>query len=374
MLNPAHYLISPPPMPPAGRPRSAAHRDLPPRLIRRVRGGSTRYYYEHPDGKQMALGGDLDAALRKWTDLHTRPLAGAPGTFATVADDFEEHGLAGLAVKTQKEYSAALKRLKAVFGNAPMASIRPMHVGQLLHELRATPVLANRIKATLSRLWNWARSRGKTDLPNPCTGIDGFGEAARKVIVSSEMYWSIFDRADQVLRDWMRLDIVIGQRVNDITLIKRSDVVTDADNKRALRYRSTKTGTLGLMAVEGDLARVIDELLKRDRRATGPYLLQSDDGQRITYAMLRKRFDAGRIEAKAALGEAYQDWQMRDLRKTSLNQAATLEEARRRGLHTDPRTTARHYEVRIDTTPGAIPARPDTEFLTSVRNSDKKTG
>lgn len=50
-------------------------------------------------------------------------------------------------------------------------------------------------------------------------------------------------------------------------------------------------------------------------------------------------------------------WQLRDMRKTSLNDAETLEEARRRAKHTDPRTTARHYEVRIDAVPGNLPKR-----------------
>lgn len=331
-------------------------------MIRRARGKSTRYYYQHPDGTQKPLGGDLDEALKAWAAIHTAPVAESPDAFCSIADEFEKHGMTGLAHKTKKEYSAALKRLVAVFKTAPLASIRPMHVGQLMHQLRDTPFLANRIKSTLSKMWNWARSRGHTDLPNPCTGIEGFHEEARKNLVTPEMFWAIYDRADQVLQDWMRLDITIGQRVTDITRIEISDIVTDAAGKLALRYRSTKTekktGVLGLMAIEGDLASLVDELKKRERNATGRHLLQTDDGQRVTYAMLRNRFDDARAKAREELGEAYTDWQMRDLRKTSLNQAATLEEARRRGLHTDPRTTARHYQVMIDSMPGSIPKNP----------------
>jgi hypothetical protein len=352
-------------------------------MIRRVRGGSTRYYFQHPDGSQPPLGGDFDEAVKKWTAMRVKPLNGAQDVFSTIAKEFRTKGLTEvsprtkkrLSAKTQKEYEAALDRLEAVFKDAPMATIKPVHVGKLLDELAGTPVLANRIKATLSRMWNWARSRGKTDLPNPCTGVEGYAEEVRTVLVTAEMFWAIYDRGDQVLRDWMRLDIVIGQRVSDITRIMRTDVVTDGDKKDALRYRSTKTGTLGLMAVERDLKALIEELKERKRKATGPWLLQTDEGQRVTHAMLRNRFDDARIKAREDLGEIFIDWQMRDLRKTSLNQAATLEEARRRGLHTDPRTTARHYEVRIDTLPGSIPMRPEeAELLTSVSNSDKKTG
>ena len=344
-------------------------------MLRRERGGSVRYYYQHPDKTQIALGGDLDVALKKWAEIHTAPAIKSPDAFFSVAAEFERHGMSGKAAKTQKEYSTALKRLSAVFRDAPLSSIRPMHVGQLMHELRVTPFLANRIKATLSRMWNWARSRGLTDLPNPCAGIDGFSEAARKNIVTPAMFWAIYDRADQVLRDWMRLDITIAQRVTDITRIEITDIVTDADGQRALRYRSTKTGTLGLMAIEGDLLELVDELKARKRKAVGRYLLQTDEGQRVSYAMLRNRYDAARTMAREELGDEFKDWQMRDLRKTSLNQAATLEEARRRGLHNDPRTTARHYEVRVDSVPGAIPKNPELRTTTDElrTNDDLKT-
>lgn len=346
-------------MAPAGRPRTAKHRDLPPGLLRRERGGSVRYYYQQPGGKQLPMGGDFDAALEKWKEIHRPASAIAKGSFEHVAQQFEKHGFLGLKPKTQREYSASLGRLKKAFTGRAMKDIRPLHVGQMLHAGRETPYLANRDKATLSRMWNWARSRGLTDLPNPCIGVDGHHEPGRSVIVTDAMYWPIYDRADQVLRDWMRLDIVIGQRVTDITTIRRTDAVKDAAGARALRYRSGKTGTLGLMSIEGDLATLIDELLERKRSAVGIWLLQTDAGQRVTYAMLRKRFDAARAQAIKELGQDFEPWRMQDLRKTSLNQAKTLEEARRRALHTDPRTTAHHYEVRIDSTPGTLPARTD---------------
>lgn len=332
-----------------------------PGLLRRTRGASTRYYFQHRDGYQQPLGEDYDSAVAQWKALFKNPTSAAKDAFISIADEFEKHGMMGLKPKTQREYIASLTRLKKVFKESPLRDIRPMHVGQLLHAGRDTPYQVNRDKATLSRMWNWARSRGRTDLPNPCIGIDGHHEPGRNVIVSDDMFWAIYDRADQVLRDWMRLDIVIGQRVTDITLIKSVEVVKDAGGGRALRYQSAKTGTLGLMSVEHDLEMLIDEMTKRKRAATGPYLLQTDAGQRITYAMLRNRFETARGKAIKEMGEAFTNWRMQDLRKTNINQAKTLEEGRRRALHTDPRTTARHYEVRVDSLPGAIPKRTEED-------------
>ena len=72
-------------------------------------------------------------------------------------------------------------------------------------------------------------------------------------------------------------------------------------------------------------------MLSREHKATGPWLIRSDTGQRATDAMLRNDFDDARAE----------------VRKT----------ARRRTKHTDPRTTARHYETLIDSVPASLPKR-----------------
>lgn len=318
-----------------------------------------RFYYQHPDGHQEALGGDFHVAKKRCLEIHTNPIAYAPGSFTAIADQFEKHAIAGLAVKTQHEYRLGLKRLRAVFQHAPIASIKPGAVGSLMHELREAPYQANRLKALLSRLWNWARSRGLTSAPNPCTGVESFPEPPRNVIVTDAMFWAVYDQGDEVLRDWLRLDILIGQRVTDVLRIKRGDIYAE-NGKRNMALRSTKTGTGGRIGIQDELADLIDELLNRPRAATGPWLIQTDAGQRVTYNMISDRFNAARAAARelaAERGEPWQNWQMSDIRKASLNQAATLEEARRRGLHTDPRTTARHYEIIIEAVPGRLPKR-----------------
>lgn len=318
-----------------------------------------RYYYQHPDGTQEALGGDFNIAKKRCLEIHTNPIAYAPGSFTAIADQFETHALAGLSVKTQYEYRLGLKRLRSVFKHAPIASIKPGAVGSLMHELRETPFQANRLKALLSRVWNWARSRGLTSAPNPCTGVEGFPEPPRAVVVTGAMFWAVYDQGDQVLRDWLRLDIMIGQRVTDVLRIKRTDICAE-NGRRWIGLRSTKTGVGGHIDIENELVDLVDELLARPRAATGPWLIQTDAGQRVTYNMISDRFNAARNAARelaAERGEPWQNWQMSDVRKASLNQAKTLEEARRRGLHTDPRTTARHYEIIIAAVPGRLPKR-----------------
>lgn len=344
-------------MPPAGRPRTAANRDLPPKMLRRKRGDSVLYYYQHQDGRHEPLGSDLRKATARWSEIQAELTAHSADGFTAVAEAYEKRGMIDLKPKTKREYAAALARLKKVFKTAPMHAIRPGDVGKLMDTLQETPFLANRIKATLSRMWNWARGKGLTDAPNPCVGVEGYTENRREVPVTPAMFWALYDQADQVLRDWLRMDILIGQRVSDVLRLRR-DQIKVIDGQRVLPVKAEKTGTLGRFPIKGDLSDLIDELLKRPRKATGPHLIQTDDGQRVSYSMLRNRFDEARAKAKEAAGDLWIDWQMRDLRKASLNLASTLEEARRRGLHLDARTTARHYELAIEAEAAAMPVRP----------------
>lgn len=48
-------------------------------------------------------------------------------------------------------------------------------------------VRANREKALISHMWNYARANGFAKLSNPCAGIKGFRETARDAYVDDDM-------------------------------------------------------------------------------------------------------------------------------------------------------------------------------------------
>ncbi|MCO7610579.1 tyrosine-type recombinase/integrase [Pseudomonas chlororaphis] len=77
---------------------------------------------------------------------------------------------------TQKDNARELKQLLKFFDDppAPLDAIEPQHVVQYLrHRGKTAPVRANREKALLSAIWNFARSSGFTALANPCAGVNG---------------------------------------------------------------------------------------------------------------------------------------------------------------------------------------------------------
>ena len=88
-----------------------------------------------------------------------------------------------------------LKQLLAYFDDppCPLESIEPVSVqGYLDWRSPKAKVRANRVKALLSHIWNWARSKGYTKLANPCAGIKGNKETGRDVYVEDDAFNAVW--------------------------------------------------------------------------------------------------------------------------------------------------------------------------------------
>ena len=60
-------------------------------------------------------------------------------------------------------------------------------------------------------------------------------------------------------------------------------------------------------------------------------MIQTNDAQAVTYAMIRKRFDKAKATAKKEfekLGDVWIDYQRRDLRAKSAQDSESVEEAK----------------------------------------------
>lgn len=56
---------------------------------------------------------------------------------------------------------------------------------------KTAPVRANKEKALLSAIWNFARECGYTALANPCAGVKGHKESGRDVYVEDEIFAAV---------------------------------------------------------------------------------------------------------------------------------------------------------------------------------------
>ncbi|WP_199797605.1 tyrosine-type recombinase/integrase [Pseudazoarcus pumilus] len=321
-------------LPDMGRPKSSANRDLPPRMTRRtLKGGRVLYYYRTRTGGAIALGADLAEAKLKWADLEQRGVVAPRSGWLAVSARYRREGLAGKAVKTQHEYAAGLDRLDAAFGKATLEQIKPAHIREYL-DRRTAKIAGNREIALLSAVFNWARERGITDAPNPCAGVRKHHEAGRDIYVTDEQYQALWDAATPELQDALDLARLTGQRPADVRKMRRDDI-----RDGHLWVRQGKTGARVGIAITGELATVVDRILRRPRTATGPWLVQTDKGQPLTHTMLRTRFD----DARETSG---QKWQFRDLRSKAATDVDDVRRAQELLGHSTEATTAGIYRRR----------------------------
>lgn len=322
-----------------GRKRTA-HKDLPPRLYLRRDG----YYYRDYNGKEarVAKVGEKALALIEWAKREGAKLSSDAVTFRAVAEKWREAYIPTKAEKTQKEYGRQLNNLVAVFGESAFDSITPNDV-DTYRCARSAKVQANRELAVLSILWNWARAKGYTGLSNPVSGIKRNKETGRSIYMADSVFKAIYLAGDQSVKDTMRLGLYTSMDVSVLLRAKRTDVSDNVLHLRRsktdvpVRYRLTdKDGKRNHL---GDL---VDEMLNRKRCATGPYLIQDDNGQRIPYYTFADRFE----RARAAAGYQPHEVQFRDIRPKVASDQDDPRKAQALLGHKHLSTTERHY-IRI---------------------------
>ncbi|WNW10085.1 tyrosine-type recombinase/integrase [Pseudomonas sp. DTU_2021_1001937_2_SI_NGA_ILE_001] len=282
---------------------------------RKKASGTTYYYYDtggHPR-KEIPLGSDYGLAIMKYAEFErdrtSSALVTATITFRYVAEKYFVDVVPNKARTTQADNARELKNLIAFFDDppAPLESILPQHVRQYLNWRKAAPVRANREKALLSSIWNYARDTGYTALANPCSGIKGNKEKGRDVYVEDSMYSLVYDKADDGLKDAMDLAYLTGQRVSD-TLAMDERNIRDGQ----IWIVQSKTNAKRRIEIVGELEALLTRIRTRKAgyRVHSTKLIVADDGQSMTYSMLRKRFD----DARAAAGVDKSAFQFRDLR------------------------------------------------------------
>jgi integrase len=350
--------------------------NLPSGMRARVRRYGTYYYFDagrQDDGrrKEVPLGSDYVAAVRKWAELTT---SDAPPTalitFRKVAERYIKDVLPTKSKTTQVDNLRELGWLYRFFDNppGPLEDIDPVDIRQYLDwRVRTTvaakvalndqrrkdnkPLLpvardegavrANREKALFSHIWNYARAKGITSKANPCAGIKGHAEKGRDAYVEDDVYRAVHDAAEPALQDAMDLAYLTGQRPADVLKLRHADI-----KDGALWITQNKTGAKLRIAVEGELATVLERI--KGRKVAGLHLINTARGQPMSlwtlkHAVVRARLAAAEQHPK--LAAAIKQFQFRDLRAkaaTDKDEAAGISAAQEQLGHTTP-TMTRHY-------------------------------
>lgn len=254
------------------RAKKAANRDLPPRMIRRVRTLKcgkqwVGYYYDgrNEDGKrvEIPLGGDLDIAKTEWAKLDCKPVPKKNALLGQVFDRYEREIIPGKAPKTQSDNLLSLKKLRKAFCDAPIDAVTPQIIAQY-RDGRTAKVRANREISLLSHIYNIAREWGLTE-NNPAAGVRKNKEAPRDFYATEEIWNAVYGIAASELRDAMDLAYLTGQRPADVLSMREVDAVNEflqvAQGKtaRKLRIRLTAAGALN------DLGTLVARLIEQRR-------------------------------------------------------------------------------------------------------------
>jgi integrase len=319
-----------------------------PRFRERRRGNSCWYYYDRGiiDGRRVleSLGSDYGLAIKRWAEIEGgRKEPSEMLTFRVVAEAYRREVIPTKATRTASDNLRELGKLLAFFDDppGPLDSIKPLDVRQYLDWRKASPVRANREKALLSHIWNWARSKGYTEKPNPCAGVHGNRETGRKVYVTDAEFRAIRAAADPVTQNAMDLAYLTGQRPADVRRMNLADI-----KDGALEVRQGKTGALVRIGIEGELAEVVARIKAEaaGRRVASMMMLADKSGHVIGLNALSRRFRAA-VDAAGLSGI-----QLRDLRAKAATDKAeasgSMMEAQRQLGHTNVTMTQAYVRQR----------------------------
>lgn len=343
------------------RIKKASNRDLPPRMLRRVRTLKSGkkwvgYYYDGRDenGKrvEIPLGTDLDIAKMEWAKLDRKTVPKMVRLLGDVFNRYERDVIPSKMPRTQKDNLLSLKQLRAAFSEAPIDAITPQIIAQY-RDKRSGKVRANREISLLSHIYNMAREWGITERENPAAGVRKNKERPRDFYAGPEIWNAVYQCAVDELRDAMDLAYLTGQRPADVLSMRATDCVDGhlqvAQGKTSKKLRiqletNSQMNELGLLS-----ERLLQQ--RKERGVRNPYLITTEDGRNVTASMLRLRFDVARklaveqaIERQdKVLAEQIQRFQFRDIRPKAASEILDLAHASRLLGHTDKRITETVY-------------------------------
>lgn len=343
------------------RLKKPSNRDLPPRLLRRVRTLKSGkqwvgYYYDGRDenGKrvEIPLGNDLDVAKVEWAKLDRKAVPKITRLLCDVFNRYERDVIPGKMPRTQKDNLLSLKQLRAAFGDAPIDAITPQMIAQY-RDKRTGKVRANREISLLSHIYNMAREWGVTEKDNPAAGVRKNKERPRDFYAGPEIWNAVYQYAASELRDAMDLAYLTGQRPADVLSMRAADCCDQY--LQVAQGKTSKKLRIELCSADqaNHLGQLVTRLLnqRKERGVRNPFLITTPEGRAVTASMLRLRFDDARKSAVGnalaiedmELAEQIRQFQFRDIRPKAASEIGDLSHASRLLGHSDKRITDTVY-------------------------------
>lgn len=314
------------------------------------------YYYcgKTSEGKrvEIPLGTDLDDAKIEWARLDRKVMPKPMHLMARLFDEYEDKIMPSLKKGTRDDYTKGMRQLRKAFESAPVEAITTQVLAQY-RDTRTAKVRANRELALLSTIFTHAREWGLTDRANPCLGLRRNKEIPRDFYAGDLVWDAVYEVAPQELKDAMDLAYLTGQRPGDV--IKTSTLDLNNGFLNVVQGKTEKRLRIRLRDGESasGLSLFIDGLLERKNLAgiKNSILITNQSGLRMSYPMLRNRWDEAREKAamKATasgddeLATTIRKFQFRDIRPKAASEIEDIGHASRLLGHSKEEMTKKVY-------------------------------
>lgn len=314
-----------------GRPRKK-NKHLPPRVYHRY--GSLWYV---PPGSSKWI--KLEDGLKTWARI-VEGSSDPDATLTALWAKYELEVLGKKSPKTQQNRRQEWRALEPHFGQATANSIEAHHVWGYWRKRGETSQAKHEIRC-LSALLTYARQAGALNAPNPCFGLKFLhGSESRDRYVTDDEFLAVRAIANPMTGFAMDLALITGMSQKDILRLERKQLLDDG-----IFFERAKTGKGQLIEWNDDLRAVVHGILKTEPQLRRVLICREDGKpytsggfQAIWQRLMVKASGGG--SAPAVIAERFT---FHDLRAKSLSDAKSLEEAQKRGGHSDSKMTQRVY-------------------------------
>jgi hypothetical protein len=145
------------------------------------------------------------------------------GTFADLARRYHDQ-YASRETRSAAASRRIVENYLGAWAGLDARTITRADVRALKAKLSATPIMANRVLATASMIFNWAIGEDIIAGDNPCRGVKHYEEKARERVLSDSelpLFWAAFDGAGLVKSSALKVILLTGQRPGEVAHMRR---------------------------------------------------------------------------------------------------------------------------------------------------------
>lgn len=238
----------------------------------------------------------------------------APETFKAVAESFLKRHVEKRGLRTQGEIERQLERyVYPEWGDRPIAEIRRPDVAALLDEIEdnSGPTMADRVLATIRKLFNWHMTRDDEFVSPVVKGMARTRPAERKRdrVLSDDEIRAIWPHLSGPFGALVKTLLYTGQRLGKVSAMRWQDIEDGTWTLPTEPREKNNPGSLKLPQA------ALDIIAAQPRIVGSPYVFAGRGGkQMVGFSPLKRKLDKVVNEASDT---DVPHWTLHDLRRSA---------------------------------------------------------